>query len=154
MTHLLRTAPCNIDLQGITALQVAQRMGHTAIATLIRNTKQKIAKNVVRQVEEELSSTTTAGGGRVLVDDDVSLPCSQPYLRRIGVGLGQLGGRLCYGGRQRASKSKWTRCVFLLLSTCGGGGGTDLMQDRSVSDGGGLRGVRTRASNRILSGEE
>jgi len=28
------------------------------------------------------------------------------------------------------------------------------VQDRSVSDGGGLRGVRTRASNRILSGEE
>jgi hypothetical protein len=35
----------------------------------------------------------------------VSLPFSQPYLRRIGVGFGQLAGRSCCGGRQRASKS-------------------------------------------------
>jgi hypothetical protein len=31
----------------------AERMGHTAIATLIRNTRQKIAESGVRQAEEE-----------------------------------------------------------------------------------------------------
>ena len=59
VTQLLLATRCNIHLQNvesITALQVAQRMGHTAIVTLIQNTKQQVAKNVVRQAEEVRSS--------------------------------------------------------------------------------------------------
>jgi hypothetical protein len=41
------------NVHGMTALHAAERMGHTAIATLIRNTRQKIAESVVRQAEEE-----------------------------------------------------------------------------------------------------
>jgi hypothetical protein len=42
VTKLLLAARCNVDLQakdGATALQVAERYGHTGIATLIRNKK-------------------------------------------------------------------------------------------------------------------
>jgi ubiquitin len=52
VTKLLLAARCNIDLQaqgGETTLQVAQRVGHAGIATLIRNTKQKGAKDVLLQ---------------------------------------------------------------------------------------------------------
>jgi hypothetical protein len=41
------------NVHGMTALYAAERMGHTAIDTLIRNTRQKIAESVVRQAEEE-----------------------------------------------------------------------------------------------------
>jgi ubiquitin len=40
-------------MDGQTALQVAQRAGHAAIATLIRNTKQKGAKDVLPQASPE-----------------------------------------------------------------------------------------------------
>jgi hypothetical protein len=49
-------ARCSIDVpnvHGMTALHAAERMGHTAIPTLIRNTRQKIAESIVRQAEEE-----------------------------------------------------------------------------------------------------
>ena len=56
VTNQLIEARCNINIpnvHGSTALHAAERMGHTAIATLIRNTRQKIAKSVARQAEEE-----------------------------------------------------------------------------------------------------
>lgn len=68
-TKQLIEARCNMNIpnvDGITALHAAQRMGHTAIATLIRNTRQKNAKSVARQAEEERSSTTTGRLVRVL----------------------------------------------------------------------------------------
>jgi hypothetical protein len=56
VTKQLIEARCDIDLQtkgGETALQAAQRAGHAAIVTLIRNTKQKGAKNVLLQASPE-----------------------------------------------------------------------------------------------------
>jgi ankyrin repeat protein len=56
VTQLLLAVRCNIDLQatnGITALQVAQRAEHAAIATLIRNTKQKRTEDVLLQASPE-----------------------------------------------------------------------------------------------------
>ena len=56
VTNQLIEARCSIDVpnvHGMTALHAAERMGHTAIATLIRNTRQKIAESIVRQAEEE-----------------------------------------------------------------------------------------------------
>ena len=56
VTNQLIEGRCNINIpnvDGLTALHAAERMGHTAIATLIRNTRQKIAKSVARQAEEE-----------------------------------------------------------------------------------------------------
>ena len=50
-TKQLIEARCNMNIpnvDGITALHAAQRMGHTAIATVIRNTRQKNAKSVAR----------------------------------------------------------------------------------------------------------
>jgi hypothetical protein len=48
VTKQLLAARCNVDLQedenglnGATALQVAERLGHVGIATLIRNQKQE-----------------------------------------------------------------------------------------------------------------
>ena len=53
--QLLVAARCNIDLQaqGLTALQAAERAGHARIATLIRNTRQKGAKDVLLQTSPE-----------------------------------------------------------------------------------------------------
>ena len=56
VANQLIEARCSIDVpnvHGMTALHAAERMGHTAIATLIRNTRQKIAESIVRQAEEE-----------------------------------------------------------------------------------------------------
>ncbi len=56
VTNQLIEAHCNINIpnvHGSTAVHAAERMGHTTIATLIRNTRQKIAESVVRQAEEE-----------------------------------------------------------------------------------------------------
>jgi ubiquitin C len=57
VAQLLLAARCNIDLKAemgcLTALQAAQRVGHAAIATLIRNTKQKGAKDVLLQASPE-----------------------------------------------------------------------------------------------------
>jgi hypothetical protein len=63
VTKQLIEGRCDIDVQtkagatpnldGITALHAADRMGHFAIAHLIRNTRQKIAKSVARQAEED-----------------------------------------------------------------------------------------------------
>jgi hypothetical protein len=56
VAQLLLAARCNTDVQtmnGFTALQGAQRMWHAAIATLIRNTKQKWAEDVLLQAGPE-----------------------------------------------------------------------------------------------------
>jgi hypothetical protein len=56
VVQLLLEARCNIDLQTKgreTVLQVAQRVRHAGIATLIRNTKQKGAKDVLLQASPE-----------------------------------------------------------------------------------------------------
>jgi ubiquitin C len=55
VAQLLLAAHCNIDIQtkGLTALQLAQRASHAGIATLIRNTKQKGAKDVLLQASPE-----------------------------------------------------------------------------------------------------
>ena len=56
VAQLLLPARCNIDVQtncGLTALQAAQRAGHLAIATMIRNAQQKGAKDVLLQASSE-----------------------------------------------------------------------------------------------------
>ena len=55
MKQLLLAARCNIDLQaqGLTALQAAQRAGHAEIATLIRTTRRQREEEERRRKEEE-----------------------------------------------------------------------------------------------------
>ena len=58
VTKQLIEARCNIELQtkgGETALQTAQRFGHTAIATLIRNTKHKGAVRAMKNTTQQAS---------------------------------------------------------------------------------------------------
>ncbi len=68
MTQLLLAARCHIDLQakgGITALQLAQRAGHTAIATLIRNQRQQEdADRAMKELlEEDQKENAAAAAG-------------------------------------------------------------------------------------------
>jgi ankyrin repeat protein len=58
VAQLLLAARCNINLQtkdGETALQVAKRGGHTAIVTLIRNTKHKGAGRAMKDTALQAS---------------------------------------------------------------------------------------------------
>ena len=60
VSKMLSTAGAQ-SLHGLAALLAAERMGHTAIATLIRNTRQKIANSVARQAEVQKKMLSTAG---------------------------------------------------------------------------------------------
>ncbi len=67
--QLLVAARCNIDLQtkvGTTALQLAQRAGHAAIATLIQDRKQTGAKDVLLQASPEKIKTQQEDADRAM----------------------------------------------------------------------------------------
>ena len=91
VAQMLLAARCNIDLEGIDgliALQTAQRAGPAAIATLIRNTKQKGAKDVLLQASprEDKKETGADWAMRELWEKEV-------YKDRVGPWSNEEQGR-------------------------------------------------------------